>query len=70
MSGLPPYYAVKTLLGGKPDVNRRTICNQKGDDVCVFNQDMRPWTAEDARLLQICLKALLADVGKDAWNER
>jgi hypothetical protein len=42
---LPRVYVMKTLLGGKPDVNRRFLYV---DDKVVrtFNYEMRPWTKE------------------------
>lgn len=42
-----PWVAMKTLLGGQPDCNRRTIyhvlSNERGG---VFNAEMREWTPE------------------------
>ena len=64
MAVLPSYYVMKTLIGGG-DTNRRTI--YKGSDhepVCQFNLHLKPWTAEDERLLNICLKALVDDAEK------
>jgi len=63
----PPYYVTQTLLGGAPDVNRRTIRRLSTDDVVAeFNRDMRPWTEDMERELQWCLAALL----KLAANDR
>jgi hypothetical protein len=62
----PKYYTMKTLLGGDPDTNRRSIHrlgridNQfDGHEVCVFNQDMQPWTEQNQRELDICVQALI-----------
>ena len=55
----PAFYATKTLLGGKPDVNRRTIWAHDTDtEVKTFNRDMRPWTPEMQRELEAELAAL------------
>jgi hypothetical protein len=57
----PSYYVTQTLLGGG-DVNRRTIYRSSDHEpICVFNQRMHDWTAEDDRLLNICLAALMSD---------
>lgn len=63
----PQVYICQTLLGGQPDVNRRIIYDGRtGDPICVFNQDMRPWTPEDDRRLQVVLKALLNDAADES----
>jgi hypothetical protein len=55
----PKYYTMKTLLGGDPDVNRRVVYDDQHRQVCVFNQDMRPWTEQNQRELDICVQALI-----------
>lgn len=65
MTDFPAYYALKSLLGGNPDSNYRVI--YRGSDhkvVCVFNREMRAWSAGDNHLLNVCLTALLADAAK------
>ena len=62
------YYATSTLLGGKPDRNRRYVYRWPSEKpVLVMNQDMYPWTARDALHLGIILTALNAvhDASKD-----
>lgn len=62
----PRYYVCRTLLGGEPDVNRRTIYDGRTQNpVCVFNQDMSPWTSEDDRRLKVVLEALLNDAADE-----
>jgi hypothetical protein len=73
MSKIPAYYVSQTLLSGG-DVNRRTIYKRGKPPrefkderiVCVFNQHMRDWTAENEHELNICLKALLKSVEQTA----
>lgn len=59
MRRCPAFYYVKTLLGGVPDVNRRTIY---ADDtqiaVRTYNYEMKPWTPEMQKELEAELKAL------------
>lgn len=46
------FYTMKTLLGGKPDRNRRLIYDHTtGSHVETFNYDMNPWTDEDEERL-------------------
>jgi hypothetical protein len=60
----PRYVATRTLLGGEPDVNRRIIRDREtGREVCVFNQGMDTWSAEDERLLEIVVTALNREAG-------
>jgi len=58
------YYSTRTLLGGEPDVNRRAIWKW-GEDrpVCVFNQEMEPWTGDDELRLRLILRVLNEDFG-------
>jgi hypothetical protein len=59
---IPRFGVTRTLLDctDGPDVNRRTIVDSWNGfaDVCVFNQWMDPWTAQDEHRLNIVLKAL------------
>jgi hypothetical protein len=59
MVTLPPYFVLQTLLGGKPDRNRRTIHASWDREVCTFNYGMAPWTERDEIELNACLNALL-----------
>lgn len=71
------YYVSRTLLGGIPDRNRRTIYegllkeDGKPDfrterPVCVVNQDMHPWDATHERHLRLMLHALEVAALKEA----
>src|SRR5580693_1759761 len=60
---LPLYYAMKTLMGGEPDCNRRTIYRHTpGGDfpIVQFINNDGIWTDELDKELDICLKALIA----------
>jgi hypothetical protein len=59
----PRYGVVRTLLGGEPDVNRRTILDSWNDycDVLVINQNMSTWTPYHEDVLRLCLDALNED---------
>lgn len=59
----PRYGAAQTLLGGEPDINRRSIIDSWNDceHIAVFNQEMAEWTAFRAYQLKICLDALNKD---------
>lgn len=58
--GGPRYYASQTLLGGEPDVNRRTIIDLEmgGRAVVGFNREMGEWTADRARVFKMVLDAM------------
>lgn len=69
------YLTSKTLLGGVPDVNRRFISEMEANpdgkpdfltevEVCIINRDMKPWSDDNQRHLNIILKAL-----REAANE-
>lgn len=58
MVEFPKYYVLKTLLGGG-DVNRRTIYRKDHTVVCTFNQEMKDWTPDKKKELDLCLKALI-----------
>jgi hypothetical protein len=58
MVEFPKYYVLKTLLGGG-DVNRRTIYRKNHTEVCTFNQEMKDWSVDMAKELDVCLKALI-----------
>lgn len=54
-----PYIALRTLMGGDPDCNRRTIYNILTENrVSVFNDGMEVWTAEMQSALDAALKKL------------
>lgn len=54
-----PYIAMKTLMGGQPDCNRRTIYNiLTGEKLETYNQQMRDWTPEFEAALTDRLKVL------------
>lgn len=54
-----PYLAMRTLLGGPTDRNRRTIENiLTGERLDVFNQNMGEWTPELESALTARLKEL------------
>ena len=60
----PAFYCTQTLLGGKPDTNRRTIyAYDTGVVVKTFNWDMEPWTPEMQAEVDRELKALNDLVG-------
>lgn len=43
----PAFYCSQTLLGGKPDINRRTIYAEDTMAVIkVFNVEMKAWTLQ------------------------
>jgi len=66
MSRLPAFYYAQTLLGGTPDVNRRTIYAWDTQiPVKTFNYDMRPWTTEMQNELERELEALENAVKKE-----
>lgn len=52
----------RTLLGGEPDVNRRSLLRYKADEdfvkLVTFNEKMREWTPEQNRLLIVAIEAL------------
>lgn len=53
------FYATRTLLGGTPDRNRRTIyCWPSDEPVCVLNPHMEEWTNVHEAWLAIMLDAL------------
>ena len=55
----PAFICMQTLMGGKPDVNKRTIYAYDTDlPVMTFNGDMRPWTPEMEMAVNAELKAL------------
>jgi hypothetical protein len=58
----PRYGVTQTLLdcSGGPDVNRRTLVDTWNGyaEVCVFNRDMRAWSAQDATRLKLVVEAL------------
>jgi hypothetical protein len=55
----PAFYCTRTLLGGLPDVNRRTIYAYDTEiPMKTFNAEMRPWTAEMQTQVDAELKAL------------
>lgn len=62
----PRYGVTRTLLGGEPDVNRRTIVDSWNgfEDVLVINQHMDTWTPYHEHALKLCLDALNADAEK------
>lgn len=59
----PRYGVARTLLGGPPDVNRRSIFDSWNhcETVAEFNPQMDRWTKEHERVLNICLEALNED---------
>lgn len=68
----PRYGASRTLLGGYPDVNRRTIVDSwnEFETVAEFNPQMDVWTREHERVLNICLDALNEDAKGHAQEGR
>jgi hypothetical protein len=61
----PRYWVARTLLGGEPDVNRRTIIDSwnQYEDVVTFNQEMDEWTRKYDATLRLVLAALEATNG-------
>lgn len=59
----PPFYVTKTLLGGFPDINRRSVYAEDTNLVIkTFNADMKPWTPQMQADLDEFMKKLIADV--------
>lgn len=55
----PKYAIVQTLLGGDPDINRRTVIDtDDGSEILVMNQHMSPWTLRQTLLLSLILETL------------
>lgn len=55
----PAFYCSQTLLGGKPDCNRRTIYAYDSMlAVATFNEDMHRWTPDMEAAMRRELKAL------------
>lgn len=47
---IPPWYVTRTLLGGDPDMNRRTIYHND-IPIATFNERMDEWHQADNRAL-------------------
>ncbi len=58
MAKVPRYYVTRTLQGGAPDTNRRTIYRRDDSIVAEFNRGRLPWTAEMQAELSVMLAAL------------
>lgn len=58
MIKFPTYYSQMTLLGGEPDINRRSIYRTDHSLVATFNYEMATWSLEKAEEFRVCLKAL------------